>query len=1303
MKIKFGIMGLTAMLALLLISGTVFAEGETPPAAPAADGEYAETVPAQAAPAPQPAAAEEISECASPSAEQETDILLVDDAGQALDLASQASAEKISNADPRWLVGTQWYSVVANESSCYPGTSVADNTCFVETDHFITFAINKMTDTGMPTDGKLFVEAGDYTEDVVIDSTRSLLNGLIGVDGSALTTINGNISITNNINGFTLSGFTIKGGVSILDSSGTLLLEDLNVKNPGGKGIIIGVRNTAPHQGAVTLKDVQSNGNTADGATIFTTGNISVTNSSFDGNGGDSGLRVESSAGTMTIRGVSASHNDGRGIYNLNTFTKTFTLQHVQANDNGLYGIDVGLAHPSVGAPTGAFTADTVYAQNNHQALTTIVDIKGFKVTTYGAITLKNILVENTANGFGLVLIHDSATPIVLQNVVSRFNGRNGIDIGTKGNVSLTSVKSTNNGENGIKVTNYGPGDTGTITISSPASAGSAGANDFSENGGYGLDLRSNNNITLSNLDASRNGKDGLYAITTANLTINKNLPNWGNGFDGNTKNGIYLRVDGNVNLSHCYASDNVESGIYFQNLAKAVTVTGGYFDGNGDHGLYIQASGNVVLADVISASYNDWDGSGSYYGIYIGGAPTGVTIKNASKTATTSVYDNSGTGVNINTTGAVSITGLSTWSNGGDGITITNRVWPGGKTVSLTRVDSGFNGSNGVYVHTAGSVTMQDIYVVENRWGGMQIEACVNGGDGCLNLANVTLKGSSNAFSNNANNGLLIITKGSVNLSHMDVYGNDNGGVRITNAFNGSSPVTIGGNASSKIDENMSFGLWVQSGGLITVKNLTVQNTTDLQSGLSAIHLFNKALAKKGVTLTDVQIYNNSSNGLFINTDGPVSLQGVVSSYNSITSGDLEPTSSENGVTERLSGYWENVDQWRFWGVSGESYTITLSSSDFTPMLTLLDEWGNQLDMVEDSDYDGTVTLSFSPSLDAKYVLRVEAAGWGAGVYDLSFGGDIYDALAYASIRGAEIHTTAGVNISSTKTTFSEFSDNNTGGLYVDSGSSVTLLNVSAIGNYGTGISVYAPNGNVSLGNNHASRFSFFFNNKFDGVMINSGGTITLNNRLWASGNGGQGFYLNNDTALTPKAITIRGITANGNTLTGINASSDSTITLMNVSASYNGTNGTYLQTLGNVAVSGSNIFTGNNDTGLYIYTSGATSISGVLAEYNGLKGLHVQSLVAGKTVLVKSSVLRFNGDTGLEINALGTITLDGVQSLLNTGSGMELNQNNVQVLIKNSVMMGNSENGLRVQNGYYSLINCLYFGNGAQNLFLY
>jgi len=1322
MKYKAGLISLMAIMAALLVSGTVFAEGEQPPAAPSECGECIAQVPPQTAPlleetpaaeettngievddpsAGLPAAAvEETSASSAPVQEQQADIVIVDDAGDPLDMASQASAEKISNADPRWKVGTQWYSVVADEGSCYPGTSVADDTCFVETGSFITFAINKMTDTGMPTDGKLFVEAGEYTEDVVIDSTRSLLSGLIGVDGSALTTINGNISITDNINGFTLSGFTvINGGISILNSTGALLLEDLNVSDAPGTGIVIGTDSNF-HQGAATLKDVRVNGNTSHGATIFTTGNISVTNSSFDDNGGD-GLRVESNAGTITLKGISASRNDARGIYNVNFgFSKTFTLQHVQVNDNGLYAVDVGK-----NTATGAFIADMVYAQNNNTSLYTGA-IMGFKVTTNGAITLKNILVESTANGDGIALIHNSATPIVLQNVVSRFNDKTGIVIGTDGNVSLTSVKSTNNGADGIKVTNYGPGDKGTITITSPASAGSAGANEFSNNVGNGLDLRSNNTITLTNLDASGNGKDGLYAWTTGNLTISKNLPNWANGFANNGQNGIYLRVDGNVSLGYCQAISNANSGIYFNNQAKTVTVTGGSFDTNGDHGLYINASGNVVLADIISASDNDWDRSGSYYGIYIGGTPTGMTLKNASKIAMTNVGNNSGNGLNINTTGSVSITGLSAWQNGGDGLYINNRVWPGGKTVSLTRVESIFNPGYGVYVYTAGSVSMQDIFIAENNSNGMYISACVeDGSGGCLNLAQVTLKGSNNAFSNNEQSGLEIRTKGSVNLSHVDVYGNDAGGVWIINAYKGSSPVTIGGKASSKIDENIGFGLRIESGGLITVKNLTVQNTQDVFANVyGAVYLANKGLAKKGVTLTDVEIYNNEQTGLFIETDGPVSLQGVASSYNSITSGWITPSDSTNGVRERLSGYWDNMDQWHFNGVSSESYTISLTSTAFTPKLTLLDEWGSQIDMAEDLDFDGTVTLPFSPTSDGEYVLRVEAAGWGLGEYVLSFGGDIYNNyFNNFPFSGAYIDTPAAVAVSSSKTTFSQFDSNNMDGLYINSGASVSLLNLAATDNYSTGIYVSAPNGNVSLGNNHATRLSYFIGNGSRGITLSSGGTITLNNRLAAFNNGDGGFYLNNDTAITPKAITIRGVTANDNSGSGIRAYSDGTITLINVTASYNAVGGTDLQTLGNVVISGNNVFSGNSGKGLYIYTSGATSISGLLAENNGLKGLHVESLVAGKTVQVKNSVLRFNGDTGLAINALGKITLDGVQSLRNNGSGVDIEPNGVQSLIRNSVMMGNTENGLRVQTGFYSLVNSLYFGNVGQNIYLY
>jgi hypothetical protein len=1304
MKKHIWITLLLAIVFALLISGAVFAEGEEPPATPAAE-EPAGVVEVQAVvETPVGTIGEEPAVDLPEEQEElpEAEIILVDDQGEALVMASQESADKINSADPRWIVGTTWYSVVADEASCYPGTSVLAGTCFVETGDFITFSINKMADTGMPTDGKLFVEAGTYTENVVIDGTRSLLSGLIGVDGSALTTINGNINITNNINGFILSGFTINGGISILDSSGTLLLEDLDVRNTSGTGIVIGEQSKF-HTGAAMLKDVRSNENSSHGATLFATGNINVSNSSFDGNGGN-GLRVESIAGTITLKGVTASRNTQRGIYNVNIgFTKTFTLQHIQVNDNGLHGVDVGK-----NTATGAFIADTVYALNNNTSGTTTPPIEAFKLTTNGAVTLKNVFIDNTANGDGLNLIHSSTTPVVLQNFVSRNNGKVGIRISSYGNISLTSVKSTANGTDGLRIRNYGTSATGTIAITSPTTAGAAGANDFSSNGGFGLDLQSDIpvNITLSNLNANGNGKEGLYVLTSGNLTISKTLPNWVNGFNDNGDNGIYTRVDGSVSLGQCEASGNGKSGVYFNNTAKTATVTGGRFDNNGDHGLYIISSGNVVLTDISSVSDNDADRSGAYYGIYIDSSAN-VIIRNTSKTASTSVGGNSGSGVSINNTGSVSITGVSAWMNGGDGVYIGNRVWPGGMPVTLTRIESIFNTGHGVYAYTAGSVTMQDIFTAENTSHGLQINGCVDDGSGgCLNLANVTLKGSSNAFSNNGQAGLEIRTKGSVNLSHVDVYGNDAGGVKIINTFNGSSTVTIGGKDSSKIDSNMGYGLWVESGGMIIVRNLTVQNTTDFFFGPhGAVHLTNKGPAKKGVTLGDVEIYNNEKTGLYINSDGPVSLQGVSSSYNSITSGWIDVNSSTNGVRERLSGYWGNEDRWHFNGESGSAYTITLTSSAFKPMLSLEDEWGNQLEMDENLDGDGTAVISFSPASDGEYILRVQASDWGLGVYELTFGGDIYDALYFSPFTGASIFTPAGVNISSSKTTFSDFGGNNADGLYVSSGASVTLVNVGANDNYYKGVYVEAPNGNASLGNNHPTRISTFFGNGAQGVMIISGGTITLNNRLMAIGNGNEGFYLVNNTALTPKTITIKDVQSIGNSSTGIVVRSLGNISMTNVEASGNAQIGASLDTEGNVSILGINAFSNNSEQGLNVAASGTISISGVFAEYNGSNGLEVESRGDSKTVMLKNTVLRWNGSDGLDLSARGKVTIDGLQSLMNQGSGFVLDPSysGVSTLIKNSVFMGNDEYGIRIAFNTYTMTNTYYLANNQGGIYLY
>lgn len=83
------------------------------------------------------------------------DIQLVDSDGEALDLASQESAELMSGGDPYWKVGTQYYSVATTSGGCYPGTSEAAGTCWVNSSP-ISYALTKIESEGLlPSDRKL--------------------------------------------------------------------------------------------------------------------------------------------------------------------------------------------------------------------------------------------------------------------------------------------------------------------------------------------------------------------------------------------------------------------------------------------------------------------------------------------------------------------------------------------------------------------------------------------------------------------------------------------------------------------------------------------------------------------------------------------------------------------------------------------------------------------------------------------------------------------------------------------------------------------------------------------------------------------------------------------------------------------------------------------------------------------------------------------------------------------------------------------------------------------------------------------
>ena len=163
---------------------------------------------------------EEGEDSESEEIDAEGEVKLVDEDGNPVDMASQESADLVSGSDPYWRVGRTYYSVVADEGSCYPGTSVAEETCWVSATPIST-ALEKIEEGRLPSDGNLYVEAGEYEETLNFSGTYlSQMRGLIG-EGSSRTTIIGDINL-DITKGFTLSGFTITGGVSVLNSSGSL-------------------------------------------------------------------------------------------------------------------------------------------------------------------------------------------------------------------------------------------------------------------------------------------------------------------------------------------------------------------------------------------------------------------------------------------------------------------------------------------------------------------------------------------------------------------------------------------------------------------------------------------------------------------------------------------------------------------------------------------------------------------------------------------------------------------------------------------------------------------------------------------------------------------------------------------------------------------------------------------------------------------------------------------------------------------------------------------------------------------------
>lgn len=254
------------------------------------------------------------------------------------------------------------------------------------------------------------------------------------------------------------------------------------------------------------------------------------------------------------------------------------------------------------------------------------------------------------------------------------------------------------------------------------------------------------------------------------------------------------------------------------------------------------------------------------------------------------------------------------------------------------------------------------------------------------------------------------------------------------------------------------------------------------------------------------------------------------------------------------------------------------------------------------------------------------------------------------------------------------QFKGNLGSGLYITSFGAVSLNNITAYANDditdgdggdGSGV-IVAASLSIKMSGNNLINY-----NQVNGLDLSSDGTISLNN-VNASNNGAGGAVLDNcinptqyaACTILGKTVTLTGTNIfNNNGFEGLVVQSGGNITISNITASGNGSFGTFLDNCvinGNLSTSTCNnalrtvsittpaTFLDNADDGLHIVSSGAITLKGLTANSNGDQGVYIDNRGAlskpQPVTLSGTNTINGNDNTGLVVYSYGKVSLNNV-----------------------------------------------------------
>ncbi len=420
---------------------------------------------------------------------ENTDLVILDENGDLVPLASQEALDIVEEADPIWCPAIV-VSPTVGENGCTTSQTITSLLALMRTNAGGTFS----------QDGKIFLEkpgGAGFTTSLILDDTVGSLDTSFdtlknfnltiigGWNGGANTTVTGESNFGNNA--FIKIGTNSAGDTWV----GNITIQDINVDdNTSATNPSVAVYTS---NGSVTLNDVDvDNADNSNGINVVVSGTGNITMSGIDVTDGTdgSGLSITNTSGIISLNDVDVQdQEDGY------TATITSTSGNV------------------------SITNGSSFVGNNNNL--------GFFASTSGSITITgtnaNPITFTDAEGSGTGTNRNGATlsgsTVALTYVNASSNDLNGISISDATTVTLNNVTAENNGTNpsgpnnslgsGVRV--FGTGSTLVIVNSGV----------FRDNERYGIEVSNTLNNTIyvtANPDCGSNGNGNLNALGCTNV-----------------------------------------------------------------------------------------------------------------------------------------------------------------------------------------------------------------------------------------------------------------------------------------------------------------------------------------------------------------------------------------------------------------------------------------------------------------------------------------------------------------------------------------------------------------------------------------------------------------------------------------------------------------------------------------------------------------------------------------------------------------------------------------------------------------